>query len=586
MYVLQRQTQISNQDLKSVAVHENILCTSSLDNKIHIFNLTTNKKQELQTETKISSLCIVKTSNLYVNDNKKINENDNSSTALDDTDNEYLICAGSQDGLILVYKYRIGVINNTNSNDNINIINDGMPPVYLVGHQKNVCSLQIQNNYLISTSWDHSVIIWDLQTNTQIKNHNYSCCVWSAYFLDTSNHSDFVAVNADKSVNININNNDTTILAHLAAVRSIKITNNIIYTIGNDGKIIKLSKTGKIIGIQDVKEFIYKMDIKNDKITVCGENGCVFILDLDLNVIDTIKVDSQSCWGCAFYGENIYVCGSNGNLYEFAVKEINKGDDKELDNKLKCDKANDENKINDDIGSNKVNDDVTSDKVDGSNYRIENGKMYYNENGSWNLIGDVIENNKQYDHTFDVEVDGKYLKINFNKNDNIYDVADKFLNDNQLSKNYKDDIVEFIKKNFKPKESFYVYDDINLKGIQKYMNDEFVIENLINTDLQNNEVIEMILKEKLQEENNFVVLDCYRFFVSRGFLFDFLFLQDYNTEDKKRATVFLRLIVNLYKNQPYNLEILSNKIKKIIDYKLADQGTIDNYKRNRELANK
>ncbi|KAM0675637.1 WD repeat protein Lub1 [Gurleya vavrai] len=571
MLNLIQETKFSSKDLRAIAINKENLAVASTDGIIYVKNHTSSEISKLtQMECRVSSLIF--------------NNND--------------LFAGYQNGLILLYK--------DSKQDQV---------LYFTGHSSNVCSLDVFDNFLISSSWDNSIRIWDINLITEIHKIQFECCVWSVKFIDKNL---FVACLADKTIKTYKNKIlEKTFVYHLSAVRGcFYLKNDFIYSIGNDGKVIKSDMNGKIKAVCDLKEFSYTICGNENNILVGGENGNVSLLDKNLNLIQNLKISMQSVWTSFFYNKKFYIAGSNGFLLDYENKIIeknlidNKSDSKDQksnvelkENKIKSDSEDQKNtaKLND----NNIEFEKKSDSEDQKNtaklndknfenksnlndqkHKVENGKVYFNKDGQWVLIGDVIENNEKFDYTFDVEVDGKVLKLSFNENDNLFDVADNFITKNELSREFKDDIVNFIKKNYRPKNDLFVYREINLKGIKKYLNDEFILQNLEEPKKENNEELEKRLKEFLKQKENFYVLDCYKYFVSKGLTFNFLFLQDYDTNEKKNATVFMRLLTNLYVNQPFNLEIFDKKVKKIIDYKIVDQETIDNFKKNRDMINK
>lgn len=634
MYILKAQTRLSSKDLKALATSQRYTAVSSTTGTINVYNHITQQTETLNTPgTYASSLLITKdkfrliagcqngTILIYTKQDSpekpfdEFKNNDSTSNKNDliinkKSKNNYKTCDESIN-FFINNKSNSKSPNNGDINTVLEYIHD-KPTIHLKtlnNHKGNVCSLDYNCNILISSSWDNTIRSWDLQNLEQTNLYDLGCCVWSVKLLPDS--SSFIAGLANKTIIIYKNGLITqSFMCHLAPVRGLCLFQNNIFSVGNDGKVMK-NEEGRIVKITDLNDFLYSIDVSHENVAVCGENGRVVIMDRELNIVYDLKLNVESLWAVRICENGVIICGSDGLLYHYEFKKENIMNESNLINgnhnenifvEKKDDINEEKDKFNPEIGDIKINDSCNNIKEPNENdkeinenelnshlqtkdgYKVYNGKVYYREDGKWSLIGDVIE--KKFDHSFDVEVEGKFLKINFNEKDNIYDVAEKFLNENNLNKEYKNDIISFIKKNFKPKESFFMYKEININGIKKYLNDDLILENLLNPDKRNNLEIEKKLKNFLCEENNFYVLDCYRFFVAHDFEFDFLFLQDYDFNEKKRATVFLRLVINLYSRQPYNLEILKEKIRKIIDYKLADEESISNYKKNREIANK
>lgn len=519
MYKTKELLNLGDKDLKASLFYKNNIISVGRFPEIYIYNLET--KETLTINTNLNSI-----SSAIIYEDKLI--------------------LGTQIGTIIIYN---DILNNTT-------------PLYLSGHTQCVCSLDAHNHFLLSSSWDGSIRIWDLLNLRQLDIFTLNNCVWQARFFKQNDNNyqktDFYVCCSDKSI-ITYKKKEIykTFLMHITAVRGIFYFNNYFYSIGNDGKIMKSDNNGKLLKVVDLHEFVFCLDMNENKIFVCGENGIIVVLDLDLNVIWKHKCDTQSCWNIKNQNDNIYVSGSNGKLfiYEEGTETI--------------EKIEDENAY----------------KLKDKNYKIENGRAYCLINDQWTLVGDVVD--KTYDHSFSVEVDNRYLTISFNENDDVYNVADKFIAENNLHKEYRDDIVNFIKKNYTPKNAMFLYKEINIQGIKKFLKDEFIIENLNNPDNKNSMEVEKRLKKLMnEEEDNFFVLDCYRYFYAYDYELDLTFLQGYNVRNKKEGTVFLRLVCNMFKKLPFNIAIIQKKIDKIIDEKMVDENTISNYLENRSINDK
>ncbi|EJW04706.1 hypothetical protein EDEG_01092 [Edhazardia aedis USNM 41457] len=353
-----------------------------------------------------------------------------------------------------------------------------------------------------------------------------------------------------------------------AAYEKVKKNQNasqkIIFSIGNDGKVMKCHENGELLNVIDLKEFLYNIESFDNHLIVCGENNTAYKLDYNLKIIEKIENIPQTCWSLKSYKDLVYICDSNGAINIFH-------EDYKHEHEVAM-------QISPSMKSQKI---VPKDP----NYKIENGKVYQLVNGEHVLIGVVDEEQKSYDYTIPVEVDNKTLQLSFNKNDNIYTVANNFIKFHNLHQEYVDDIVTFITKNFPQKKQFKIYDKINVENIRKFTDNPILINNLKSPDIKNNKQVEDVLKSLLvSEKQKFYVLDCYRFFVSRGFVFDFCWLQFVDLFDTKMATIFVRLVTNLFQCPPFNLEILDKKVSKVIDCKLCDENTISNYKLNKNMS--
>ena len=81
----------------------------------------------------------------------------------------------------------------------------------------------------------------------------------------------------------------------------------------------------------------------------------------------------------------------------------------------------------------------------------ENGEaeVHIWEKKKWNLLGVVTDNpnTKGKKHIFPVELDGIKYELGYNEGDNIYEVAEKFLDTNGLDDGFIEQIIEFLLQN-------------------------------------------------------------------------------------------------------------------------------------------
>ncbi|KAF5140575.1 phospholipase activating protein [Vairimorpha ceranae] len=435
----------------------------------------------------------------------------------------------------------------------------------LYGHTGNVCCLKIRNNILLSGSWDHSLKMWDINKKIILSSIDHPGTVWCVSFIDDNR---FVTGCADKVLRIYKNNYlEMTMTLHNFCIRSVCVRNNFIYSVDNEGTLLKTSLAGDLLSHNSFKDFMYCVILYGENLLCCGENGKIYILNNNLHIIDEISVPCTSCWK-AFLHENIlYVCGSDGTLYVFQDKKS----DEDIKEKF--------NKIKEQRGGIK---EFTS---DGQKYKIIDNIVYQWLDDSWVQIG---EQGESYDYSFNVELEGKYFTLSFNKKDNIYDVAENFLKVNKLNYEYKDEIIEYIRKNFK-QDNFKTYESINSEGVKRtlasFNNIKYIFINLNKINKEHGEFLEKELLWLLQNNMRFVALDLYRYFTVHGFNFDLTFLMRFAAKDRKESLAFTRLITVLYCDPPFNLESLFPVIQKLRDIGYLNDSDLDDYYNNRSVRN-
>ncbi|KAF7684271.1 Ubiquitin homeostasis protein lub1 [Astathelohania contejeani] len=541
MYIIEEIKKLHSSDIKDIAVMENYIVTVGRDMFIKTYDY------------KGGNLVERKPVSVYIN-----------SVVAKEIDNRVEVFAGCQNGMIVRYE---------------NILFDA-PPQFLAGHIQNVCALDFKEGLLASGSWDNTARIWDESTELLCLPH--PATVWD---IKVVTPNDYVTCCADGRIRVF---HQKFILHELVyqvgCVRSISVIDDfLIYSISNDGKLIASNRNGDILHHTDFNELTYGIDCNDDNIAVCGENGLVSITTKALKYVFLVDLPVQTCWKVRLKNKKVYACGSDGRIYVFA--HTSKVDS------LKSARAEEE------LETLRNAREPTKKPVkdfENKNYKVIDGIAYQRVGEEWVPLGEVVDVKKEYDYTFDVSLDDKMMKLQLNKNDNFFEVADRFISANKLDYSFRNEIVDFIKKNVGcQEEDYFVYSGINASGaikyISKYDRNEEVIRQLTNTDLERNELLEDELVHMLQcasPGEYFPILDCYRYFLTMGFQFELVFLFSLEAKTKKEAVVFTRLVTNLYTNPPFNLECLHSKIRSFYDASLIDEETFNKYNKNRALRMK
>jgi phospholipase A-2-activating protein len=93
---------------------------------------------------------------------------------------------------------------------------------------------------------------------------------------------------------------------------------------------------------------------------------------------------------------------------------------------------------------------ATPGQRDGQHLMINhNGKVEaYEWKGEWVFTGEVtVAIDAKVDFTFDVELDGRSLKLSHNRTDNPYESAQRFIDSNDISQSFLQEITDFIIQN-------------------------------------------------------------------------------------------------------------------------------------------
>ncbi|KAL0263964.1 UNVERIFIED_CONTAM: hypothetical protein PYX00_010878 [Menopon gallinae] len=432
-------------------------------------------------------------------------------------------------------------------------------PVRLIGHTSNVCALDY-NACLLSGSWDNTLKEWE--EGAAVFTFTHPSAVWSCKYITKKS---FVTACADTRVRVFENRVlKAEFIHHMHCVRSLWVQKDI-YSVSNEGLLIQNSMDGKLVRYEHHSALVYSVYVDTDTVLLCGDSGTIIVNG------KVCRFPVQTFWKAVVWDGRVYAAGSDGRVYVFEKQE---GAEEDTESKLEAtrheDAGEEQKKARDseEPGAEKA--------ASGQRKKVVNGKVYTLVNNEWVLFGDVVQ---KFDNSFNVEVDGRVLQLSFNDNENVFDVASRFLQHHKLSEQYRDDIVEFIKKNFKKEKPYHMYRDINFAGVEgiigKYES-RTVLENLRAPSLDAGRAIEQCLQKMMCiVEERFAILDCYRYFVSRGFVFDFAFLQNFWPQNRKEALVFVRLVTNLYSKPPFNLECLRPQINHIKDTKMVGKEVLD-----------
>ncbi|WUR03007.1 protein DOA1 [Vairimorpha necatrix] len=444
---------------------------------------------------------------------------------------------------------------------------DGSERTPLYGHSGNVCNLKLRKNILLSGSWDHTLKAWDMKTLKMLYSVDHPGTVWCSDFIDDSR---YVTACADKMLRIYRNNKlENTMSLHNFCVRSVIVKDNLIYSVDNEGTILKTNLNMDLLSHNSFKDFMYCIVQFKNHFICAGENGKIVILNDNLHILEEYNAPCTSCWKVFVYEDIVYVCGSDGILY------IYKANDKKQEDQIS------NNEYYRDEFQNTNNDHEFM--SDGEKYKVINNLVYKWTQNKWVLVGNQ---EKTYDYNLNVDLDGTIYTISLNKKDNIYEVADYFIRSNNLNPDIKNDVINLIRENVKD-DKFKTYESINAEGVRRmlynFTNIKYIYKNIENINKEDEDLIAREILWLLQNNMRFVALDLYRFFTVHGLRFDMTFLMRFSAKDKKEALAFTRLVTVLYCDPPFNLEGLFPVIQKLRDIGYLEDKDLDDYYNNRQV---
>ncbi|KAG5421151.1 DOA1 [Candida metapsilosis] len=376
---------------------------------------------------------------------------------------EELVASGGQDAMI----YLSDLSNKTDSFDQ-----DGK--YQLIGHEGNVCAMNFAHDKFISSSWDGTAIVWNLQDFVPkfiLKGHESS--VWDCKIVNNKNQ--YLTASADKSIRLWQGDHEVQkFLGHTDVVRKLLILpgGNQFVSSANDGTIkIWNLQTGRILKtLFGHDSFVYDLALlPNGNLVSTGEDRTVRIWDLSKGeAIQVITLPCISVWCVTVLSNGDFAVGGSDNLIRVFTQDTERvASQDEL-------KAFTEAVQSSSISEQSLDDLKKTDipgvealskpgKKEGATIMVKTAdgtiEAHQWSGGEWHKIGDVVGGasstkkqtfeGKEYDYVFDVDIkDGEPpLKLPYNLNQNPYTVAEKFLADNELPSSYTDEVVRFLETN-------------------------------------------------------------------------------------------------------------------------------------------
>lgn len=372
------------------------------------------------------------------------------------------------------------------------------PNYLLIGHNGNVCALDsTEDALIISGSWDKTAKVWkDWKCVYTLEGH--SAAVWAVLIIDSTR---FLTGSADKTIILWLNEvKVASFKGHTDCVRGLsRISDSEFASCGNDGIIRIWSLSGsEIQRMEDTCSYIYSLSVLSTKELVSsGEDRSVKIWK-DGKCVQTIIHPAVSIWSVAVLNnDDIITGGSDGIIRIFTKDKERMASETEI------------NEFNKSVASYKISTNnlsyINKEELPGPEVLQKQGKkdqvIMVKVNGLieahqwdeskmiWNKVGEVVDvaaplrkqvyNGQKYDYVFDVDIseNSPPLKLPYNVNQNPYEVAYKFIQENELSIGYLDKIAKFIQKNTErieiAKEEPYV--DPYSKG--RYIPGQFDFEN-------------------------------------------------------------------------------------------------------------
>ncbi|KAI1778719.1 PFU-domain-containing protein [Hypoxylon cercidicola] len=354
----------------------------------------------------------------------------------------------------------------------------------LIGHARNVCALAVVpgGQYIVSSSWDKTARVWSLQkweTEAILAGHGEA--VWDVLPLDETT---IVTASADK--NIRIYNLKTSVAGEVEP-RSTIYTSEVVRALcqvppghpsgadfasaSNDGVIRLWKLTGQQVGeLRGHESFIYALTtLPSGELVSSGEDRTVRVWR-DFDCVQTITHPAISVW-------TVSACPGTGDIASGASDGVIRIFSRSPERLAGPDTLAlfDESVRSSSIPQQQVGG-INKEKLPGPEFlKTKSGtkegqvQMIKEENGSvtahqwsmgqqqWINVGTVVDavgssgrkveyDGQSYDYVFDVAIEEGQpsLKLPYNLSENPYTRAQKFIDDNELSQNFLDQVAQFI----------------------------------------------------------------------------------------------------------------------------------------------
>lgn len=375
------------------------------------------------------------------------------------------ICTGSNDSTICVY-----------ASGNIE------PFTVLKGHTSTVSALAagIDNGVLLSGSWDKTARIWKIAgfgDSSSIVLQGHEAAVWAVSALKSGK---YVTGSADRSIIYWSSTGDKlkVLKGHKDCVRGLlSLPNDSLISAGNDAVIKFWNEDGECVReLHGHTNYIYSIafnkGLGEQTLVSGGEDSTLRMWNSDGELGTAITLPAQSVWAVACCSNGDIVTGTSDGVVRIFTKDPSRVADEQS---LAAFQVATETRIreaNTSLGGVKVN------ELPGPEALLQRGRedqtkmirhadgkiiCYQWSDGKWNSLGDVVGaaggtqessgktlfEGKEYDYVFSVDISETEppIKLPYNRGEDPWMVAQKFIHKHQLPQVYLDQVANFIVTN-------------------------------------------------------------------------------------------------------------------------------------------
>ncbi|XP_067381093.1 phospholipase A-2-activating protein isoform X2 [Channa argus] len=375
--------------------------------------------------------------------------------------------------------YPRGLIATGGNDNNVCVFSLDRPqPLFtLEGHKNTVCSLSSGKfGTLLSGSWDTTAKVW-LNEKCMMTLQGHSAAVWAVVILPEQGL--MLSGSADKTIKLwKAGRCEKTFTGHEDCVRGLTVISNTeFFSCSNDTSIRRWLVTGECVQVYySHTNYIYSLAVfpNSQDFVSTGEDRTLRIWRKG-ECAQTIRLPAQSVWCCCILPNgDIAVGASDGIIRVFTEAEDRMASAEDLQAfEDELSKATIDPKTGD-LGDIQVEDLPGREHLnepgnrDGQTRLIKDGEkveayQWNVSDGRWMKIGDVVGGSnqqtsksvmyegKEYDYVFTIDVNegGPSMKLPYNVADDPWLTAHNFLQKNDLSPMFLDQVANFIIENTK-----------------------------------------------------------------------------------------------------------------------------------------
>ncbi|KAG9345461.1 hypothetical protein JZ751_008605 [Albula glossodonta] len=375
--------------------------------------------------------------------------------------------------------YPRGLIATGGNDNNICVFSLDRPdPLFILkGHKNTVCTLSAGKfGTLLSGSWDTTAKVW-LNDKCMMTLQGHTAAVWAAVILPEQGL--MLTGSADKTIKLwKAGRCEKTFTGHEDCVRGLAVINESeFFSCSNDASIRRWLVTGECVQVYyGHTNYIYSLAVfpNGEDFVSTGEDRTVRIWKRG-ECAQTIRLPAQSVWCCCLLSNGDIVVGaSDGIIRVFTETDERVASAEDLQAfEDELSKATIDPKTGD-LGDIKMEDLPGREHLDepgtrdGQTRLIKDGQkveayQWSVSEGRWMKIGDVVGGSskasssrvmyegKEYDFVFTIDVNegGPSMKLPYNVTDDPWLTAHNFLQKNDLSPMFLDQVANFIIENTK-----------------------------------------------------------------------------------------------------------------------------------------